>query len=165
MTFNNNRVQTALDVMTNWGSPFEHRDSLINVASGIEATDEVSSDLLAAVQKGEKSMHEFIEDRIKTSKTSFYAPIKRMSLKSFGDLKKKKTIKLKEKTITLAAERSLFGRLLAIASNGKGLSLKETLQYSLSPIPWALGLPDGTIVKTIKSKLLGKKIFCIFTYQ
>lgn len=43
----------------------------------------------------------------------------------------------------------MFGRLLAIARNRDGLSLKEILCYSLSPIPWALGL-----VKTVKSKLL-----------
>lgn len=48
----------------------------------------------------------------------------------------------------------MFGRLLAIARNRDGLSLKEILCYSLSPIPWALGLPDGGLVKTVKSKLL-----------
>eukprot|EP00794_Sanderia_malayensis_P002872 gene2872-3322_t len=32
--------------------------------------------------------------------------------------------------------------------------MKEVLWYSLGPIPWSLALPDGGLVKTVKSKLL-----------
>ena len=156
IAFNINNVEKALEVLTGWGSPFDYRDALINVTSGLEAPEEVSGDILQAHQKGMKAMNAFIDDRIKTSKVSFYAPIKQLALKTFKSMNKKKTIKFQDKTITLAAERSLFGRLLVIARNGCGLTLKQVLQYSLSPIPWALGLPDGSMVKTVKSKLLSK---------
>ncbi|XP_065652108.1 uncharacterized protein LOC136079746 [Hydra vulgaris] len=61
---------------------------------------------------------------------------------------------LKEKSFTISAERSMFGRLLVIARGREGLTLKQILCYSLSPIPWALGLPDGSLVKTNKMNLL-----------
>ena len=66
---------------------------------------------------------------------------------------KKKTIKLKEKSVVIAAERGLFARLLTIAQTTSGLTSKQIFSYSLSPIPWALGLPDGGYVKTNKAKL------------
>ena len=61
----------------------------------------------------------------------------------------------KEKSTIIAAERSLFGRLLILAKFGQSLSLEFVLGFSLSPIPWSLGLPDGGMVNTCKSRLLG----------
>ena len=48
----------------------------------------------------------------------------------------------------------MFGKLLIIAQQRQEVSMKEVLSYSLSPIPWSLALPDGVLVKTVKSKLL-----------
>ena len=156
MEFNITNVETALEVLTSWGSPFDQRDALINITSGLEANDEVTKQLSEALKRGTEAMTTFINDRIKSSKVSFYEPIKQLALQMFSSMAKKKTVKLQDKTITFAAERSLFGRLLVLARNGNGLTLRQVLQYSLSPIPWALGLPDGSMVKTAKSKLLSK---------
>ena len=83
----------------------------------------------------------------------FYAPIKKLNLKSF---KVPKTIKLKDKSVIIVAERTIFARFLALAQSQGALAHKQIFCYSLSPIPWALGLPDGNYVKTTKSKLLSK---------
>ena len=48
----------------------------------------------------------------------------------------------------------MFGKLLIIAQQRQEVSMKEVLSYSLSPIPWSLALPDGVLLKTVKSKLL-----------
>lgn len=164
MSSNINNVEKAVDVLTSWGSPFEHRDALINIASGLEASEIVAKDLSGALEKGRAAMNNFIDNRIKSSSISFYAPIKQLALKTFSTMTIKKTLKINDKTVTLAAERSLFGRLLVLAQNGNGLTLKQVLQYSLSPIPWALGLPDESMVKTGKSKLLSKYIILCFVY-
>ena len=66
-----------------------------------------------------------------------------MNLKTFASMKVKKQIKIKGKNVTLSLERNIFGRLLAIAKDREGLSLRKVLTYSLSPIPWCFGLPDG----------------------
>ena len=85
-----------------------------------------------------------------------YAPIKKLNLKSFKTLEGKKTIKLKNKSIIIAAERTIFAGFLALAQSQGVFTLKQIFCYSLSPIPWVLGLPDVSYVKTAKSKLLGK---------
>ena len=86
----------------------------------------------------------------------FYAPIKRLNLKSFKTLELKKTIKLKDKSVIIATERIIFARFLALTQSQGTVTLKQIFWYSLSPIPWALGLPDGSYVKTEKSKLFSK---------
>ena len=154
--FNNCTVEKAYEVLNCWGSPFQQRDSLVNVSSGYKASELVESDLLKAFEKGESAMKSFIEDRIESSKVSFHSPIKKLNLKTFAYMTTRTTIKVNNKLVTLAAERSMFGRLLVIAKCESGISLRQVLQYSLSPIPWSLGLPDGTMVKTMKSKLLSK---------
>ena len=130
----------------------------MNLSSGVEATVDVTTDLLLAQSVGENAFNEFIKDRLQSTKTSFYDPVKRRGLKTFSSMKVKKVVKVKEKSVTIAAERSIFGRLLVIAKDREGLSLKVVLSYSLSPIPWCFGLPDGGLVKTVKSKLLGNYI-------
>lgn len=78
-----------------------------------------------------------------------------MKLKTFKDTKVKKAVQAKDRAVTIAAERSLFAKLLIIARTRSSVSLQTVLQYSLSPIPWSLGLADGGLVKTCKSKLFG----------
>lgn len=151
----NGAVNRAYDVLENWGNPFDARSYLINICSGKETTQDIQKDLITAESVGESCLQSFINDRLKTSKISFYDPIKKLKLKSFSDLKVKSTIKLNSKTLSIAAERSMFGRLLVIAQSRDSLTLKQIFNYSLSPIPWALGMPDGGLVKTPKSKLLG----------
>jgi len=141
--------------MAAWGNPLLQRDSLVNLCSGKEATEEIKNDLLNAESTGEEAFQEFMRDRIQSTNVPFYDPIKRVGLKSFKDLTVKKTVSTKSKQVVIAAERSIFGRLL-IAKDREGLSLKEVLSYSLSPIPWCFGQPDGSLVKTVKSKLLSK---------
>ena len=161
--FNDSSAKSAYEILKNWGNPFQKRDSLINICSGAQADDVVKYDLLNAFDIGALAFENFLKDRIQSSTIPFYDPIKKTGLKSFKDLKVKKSVLVKEKTITIAAERSIFGRLLAISKNRPGLSLQQVLCYSLSPIPWSIGLPDGNLVKTVKSKLLSK-IFYINIY-
>ena len=68
-----------------------------------------------------------------------------------------KKVKVKsgdDKSITVHADRDLFGRLLIVA-NVRQFSLQEVLSYELSPIPCALADQDGSLRKTTKSHLAG----------
>ena len=153
--FDEKAAKRAYDVLVNWGNPFNYRDSLVHICSGVEATDTVQQDLLKAEDRGLHACKEFIRDRIQTPAVSFYSPIKKQKLKTFKDMSIKKICNAKEKAVTIAAERSMFARLLVIAKSSRHLiSLKEVLSYSLSPVPWSLALPDGGLVKTVKSNLL-----------
>lgn len=65
--------------------------------------------MVNAGKLGSDAFSEFVEKCIHSSEVSFYASIKTFSLKSFKHLRVKKSIKLKGKSVTLAAERSMFG--------------------------------------------------------
>ena len=78
------------------------------------------------------------------------------NLSKFKHMAVKLVINPKEKSATITAEKNLFGRFLILSKSYESLSLKFVLGFSLSPIPWSLGLPDGGgMVKTCKSRLLG----------
>ena len=154
MIFDENAVKKTHEILVNWGNPFNYRQSLINICSGIEASPDVEKDLILSEENGENALTSFVNSRIKSNDISFYAPIKKQSLKTFKDMVIKKICKTKEKAVTIAAERSIFARLLIIGKSREGVSLKDILSYSLSPIPWSLATPDGGLVKTAKSKLL-----------
>ncbi len=58
---------------------------------------------------------------------------------------------------TAALESFISNRLESndvISEKRQSVSMKDVLRYSLGPIPWCLALPDGGLVKTVKSKLL-----------
>ena len=160
--FSNKSADWAYDVLKQWGNPFDKRDSLINICSGKEATSAIRDDITNALKIGENAFATFRKDRLKSKKVDFYAPIKRLNLKSFKTLEVKKTIKLKDKSIIIATERTIFARFLALTHSQGTVTLKQIFCYSLSPIPWALGHPDGSYVKTQKSKLLSKLWFMAY---
>ena len=157
--FSNKSADRAYDVLKQWGDPFDKRDSLVNICSGKEATSAIRDDITNALKIGENAIATFRKDRLKSKKVDFYAPIKKLNLMSFKTLEVKKTIKLKDKSVIIAAERTIFARFLALTQSQGTLNLKQIFCYSLSPIPWALRLPDGSYVKTAKSKLLSKLWF------
>ena len=170
ITFYNECVEQILEVLSSFDSPFEYRESLVNLCSGIEASTNVTNDLLNALEIGESAAKRFTEERksnenvedteeVKSGKIvkSFYSPMKRLKLKTFNDMRVKKVVNSKQKAVAIVAERSLFGRLLILAKSRPEVSLEVVLKHSLSPIPWSIGTADGGLVKTVKSKLLGKK--------
>ena len=123
--------------------------SMIISASGLEATPEVKQDLLQANCIGEFVLNDFLEKGIKASDVPFYNAIKKCRLKSFSSLKIKKICKVKEKAITISAERGIIANLLVVGEKRDTVSMRDLLTYSLGPIPWSLALPDGGLVKTI----------------
>ena len=153
MKFDTECVTRVLDILRSMGNPFIERESLVNLCSGLEAPADVTNDLLNAEQLGSAAAFKFSEEN------AFYSPIKKQNLKTFKSMVVKKTLNSSGKSFSIAAERSLFGRLLIIAQSRTSLSMKDVLTFSLSPIPWALGTADGGLVKTQKSKLIGKLHF------
>ena len=69
---------------------FETNEKLINLSSGIAASDEVQSDLLAAHTKGESAMQKFIEECILAQSVGIHATIPKLQLKTFSRLGKKR---------------------------------------------------------------------------
>ena len=57
------------------------------------------------------------------------------------------------KDVIIQADRSFFARIL-ILQEKRSISRRELLKYSLGPIAWSLATPEGSIYKSVKSKLL-----------
>ena len=55
----------------------------------------------------------------------------------FTSLSKKKAVSSQGRTMILKAERSLFGRMI-ITGQSQNIQVKDMLQHSLGPMPWAL---------------------------
>ena len=103
---------------------------------------------------GRKSMETFVSSQIQRNKNNFWDPIQRLKIKTFSSMAKKFAVsKQKDKTVTVNADRKLFGRLLVAARN-RDIDLKEVLSYELCGVPVALVHPDGSLRKTTKSTLM-----------
>ena len=69
--------------------------------------------------------------------------------------KRTKVKAVKEKIISISADRNLFGRLV-IAAKSRDINLREVISYELSAVPFSIAHMDGTLRKTTKSDLLAE---------
>ena len=67
-------------------------------------------------------------------------------------MKKSTKINVFEKEEILKADSSLVPRMTEIAQT-RSMDMQEVLKHPLGPLPWSLASTDGTITKTVKSKL------------
>ena len=100
-------------------------------------------------------MKNFIDKRIKKNEQKLNNPIKKNMLLTFENTEKKAASKPKGITVTLRSDPGTFARLLLIQKN-RDIDLKGTLQFELTPLPLSLANADGTLSKTVKSKLFAE---------
>ena len=146
-------VVRSYDLIKEWGTPFQEKPCLVHLGSGLQCSPEIQDDMMNAEKKGNKALCNFLEKRIESNEEDLYASIQKMKLKTFAGMKMKKSCTIKDRNLTLKADRDIFARLLVICSK-RNVSLKEVLTYSLGRIPWSLATADGGFVKSVKSKLL-----------
>ena len=129
--------------------------SLGNFATGVVFPEEVADALLASRSKGQEQMKTFVKKRIQTIEVSYWDAIPKLGIKTCSSMTKKGKVKAgDEKSITVHADRDLFGRLLIVA-NARQINLMEVLSYEFSPIPCSLAHQDGSLRKNTKSHLAG----------
>ena len=109
--------------------------------------------MLGAKEIGEQCLEEFLTNRLIEKSAVFYDPIKKKKLKMFSSMQAKATVRVKQNQISIKTDRRIFARMLVIRRK-RSINLREVLQYSLGPVAWALANGDGTIHKTVKSKVL-----------
>ena len=149
-------VQKVLSAFTKFINPFDvdEKDDLICLSSGMNAPESVCEDLTSVDSIGQDKFEEFIEKRLKNNETLFHFKIKRVSIKTFESLKKQAKLKSSNnKNYSLKAQRNILGQLLMLTMK-HSIDLEKVMSFPLSPIPFALGTPDGLPMKTDKSVLL-----------
>ena len=73
-------------------------------------------------------------------------------LKMFTSFSKKKTVSTQRRTMIFKADRSLFRRMITTGQSRK-IEVKDKLQHSLGPMPWALSTAEDFPRKTNKAAL------------
>ena len=113
----------------NWTNPFGNDPSdLVSISTGVVASPDVSTDLLAAHEKREYAYKEFKQQRIQKG-DCLHGPIKKIKLKTFTAMKSKPA-KGKTKEIVMKADRRLFGNMVLIAQSRK-LEMHAVLSHPL----------------------------------
>ena len=97
-------VASMIDLLeSNWTNPFGNDSSdLVSISTGTVASPDVSTDLLAAREKGELAYKEFEQQRIQKG-DCFHDPIKKIKLKTFTAMNSKPA-KGKTKEIVMKAD-------------------------------------------------------------
>ena len=153
-------VEAVLQTINSWTDPFaeqENNSDMINISSGVVAPppppQPVVHDLLRAQEVGEHHLCQFIDDRLKSEKVKFFAPLPKLKLRTFASMLQTKSVKMGTTNVTVRADRHLMARMLVVAQN-RSMDLHHVLSYELGPVPCSIATVDGGLVKTTKSSLL-----------
>ena len=121
--------------------------------TGIEATAEVSDDLLQAKSKGKQAANEFVVSRCSSHPTlDYFDTLKKAKLKSFKDLKAECKVRNKDLVLPLRMDRDVFA-LMALLGQFRQIDVKVVFIYPLGALPWSLADSCGLPRKTSKAKL------------
>ena len=126
---------------------------MISLSNDVLPTEQITSDLLTAKEKGLSALNTFIEERLVKKTTGFYEPIKKLKLSTFSKLKKSVKIKIQDKIVQFTAEKNIFGRI-AMMSQHRNIDMKEIFAFPLGPVPWALADSMATLKKTNEAILM-----------
>ena len=152
-------VKNILDALQiQFLNPF-HQDTeksdLYNLVSGRPVDDAICDSLLGLEKDGIGLMESF-EERLTTDPTTvtFFNPLKRNKYKSWKDSAKRIVIKKDGKVKELTFQRDILEILVAHSYQyNSGTDIDSVLCYPLAPVSVPLSTPDGSIRKTVKSKL------------
>jgi len=93
-------------------SPWKQDVAFTSLCTGIEATTEVSDDLLQAKSKGKQAANDFVVNRCSSNPTSdYFDPLKKAKLKSFKDLKAVCKVRNKDLVLPFPMDRDVFARM------------------------------------------------------
>ena len=154
ITMEEDAVGRCYNIIKLWVNPFQKNENIVGSSSQVVAPLNALGDLLRAEKIGKSCFKEFLKNRIETNNVEFYAPIRKLKLHTFDKRSAQTNIKLKKNGVAIKSDRETFPRLLVIQKN-RNISLKEVIQFELSPTPLSLSNPDSstTLRKAAKTEL------------
>lgn len=124
-------VANVVEVITNMSNPFEIENSLVHIASGIVAPEEVCKDMVSAKEIGENKCKTFMLEQLLVKDPDLFSTIKATKLKTFSTMnKKQKVATTKGQIVELKNDMKFVSRLLAVG-NARNIDMREVLTYSL----------------------------------
>ena len=139
--------------MTNpFDCSFLNHNVLINISTGMHATEEVQSSLLNAVKNGKDQMEAFVTRTFSWSKRErLYSPVSRSGVKTFGGMAKETKIKVQGQIKRgIISSEVVFRRALILANCRQNITLETVLNH---PVPASMCHDDGTMRKCVKADL------------
>ncbi|XP_049337187.1 uncharacterized protein LOC111196954 [Astyanax mexicanus] len=149
------RVILAISGFTNpWKIP--DKKHLYSLASGAPVDPEVEVDVLQAEAAGRAAKEKFIDERFVSKKKGFFEPLNKLKLKTMYHSSKKIKLTSAQGKVFMYQEQSNLAFQLLVKSQMLDMpfDLEELMHYPLSPVPHALGTPDGFFAKTNKATIL-----------
>ena len=102
-------VDSVVSLLKSLHNPFEGSDGLINIVSGIFASDDVHRDLLSAFEVGESALKSFMEERLAEGSTlGFYDTLPQAQLSTSSSMLKESSVKVDKAKMVLKADCGLF---------------------------------------------------------
>lgn len=148
-------VQSAIEAFSSFISPFDVQEPDLHcISSGMPAPSEVQG-LTNALDNGSNAYKEFVQrSRDPSSNPKFHDSINKLKSPTFiNAVVTKKETGSANKVVEISATRKFFGQLLNVSKNNE-ISLERIMGYCLSPVPWPLALPDGSLAHTAKAPLM-----------
>ena len=149
--------QIALAI-EDFGNPFACEfevQPLMNLASGKSALANSSKYLLETLKQGKEARENFVEESEKDP-SRFLRPIKRIKIENYAAESTKSKVYPSHSKDNSGGLRDVFARFLVVVAEGSCLDLPYFLSFPITEFPMALALPDGTLLKIQKAKLLNK---------
>ena len=157
MSADEKQVLQVIDTIGEMVDPFQddpEENDLVNLSSGVVASDDIVADLVGAFDKGNEAFEHFVFNKLLVEEPDIFHPTAKQKLKTFTSTKKAVSrLTSKGQIVSLKADRSTFARLFMIGQK-RSIDVPEMLSFCLGPYPLSLATVVGNICKTTKSKLL-----------
>ncbi|KAG1666470.1 Adenylate cyclase type 8 [Nymphon striatum] len=154
-------VQRAVHAVKGFLNPFDMNDKsrLYIISSACPVSQDIERDVLRAEQAGLIEKVKFIRERLQKEgepQRQFYDKVTKMKLLTMEKTNKKKKLTSTQGKVIQYQEQGDIAFQLLVKSQllDQPISIKELMSYCITPVPHALGTPDGYMAKTDKSKVV-----------
>ena len=145
-------MENVITTVSNMLQPFDaEQKSLLSLASGFVVDDNVADHLLGAEQIGEDKFLGFVKNRLTIEEPDIFQTIQKNNLPTIHNTKAGIKNSAGKET-GLKMSRNLFAKLLLVAKS-RDVDLQNVLSYCLGAYPLSLASVNGSLLKTVKSRL------------
>ena len=156
----NEHIEVVLHALPEFCDPFSAPAStsacLLNIATGKGASASTQKYLTESFLPGH-DLHKKFREECTDDSSRLLKPITRRKVCNFAseNTKPKQSAVLKS-TSAASSRRDSFIRMIVVISQNTKFSLQHVLNHQITEVPLSIAQPDGSLVKTEKSKLLKK---------
>ena len=125
----------------------DQTQELTNLATKEVMPENVKDALVKQPVIGQTLFEAFVANRIKTTTTNLWAPMKKCQLQTWKTTGKRLKVATEDKMVELQEDRNLFARMLLVSKSRPEIDLAEIIStYELSVVPRSMFAADGTML-------------------